>query len=170
MSLRAIAWQPRRIQSYEVASSFLLAMTYLFKEESMKNTAPLYKTLLYITGCCFFMLLTSITYAQMRGRVEVIKDPRVDTLIARKLNGGGPGGFSSSGYRVQVYNGADRTAAYKAQNKFLQNYPNFKVRVGDFRTRLEATKMMEQLKPWFSLMFIIPEKINPPKLDSDTQN
>jgi hypothetical protein len=156
-------------------------MTYLFKEESMKNTAPLYKTLLYITGCCFFMLLTSTTYAQMRGRVEVIKDPRVDTLIARKLNGGGPGGFSSSGYRVQVYNGADRAAAYKAQNKFLQNYPdirtyitynepNFKVRVGDFRTRLEATKMMEQLKSWFSLMFIIPEKINPPKLDSDTQN
>ena len=116
----------------------------------------------------------------MRGKVEVIKDPRVDTLINRKLNGG-PGGLSSSGYRVQVYNGADRNAAYKAQAKFQQNYPdirtyvtynepNFKVRVGDFRTRLEATKMEAQLKPWFPLMFIIAEKINPPKLDSDTQN
>ncbi len=147
----------------------------------MKNTASPYKTLLYITGCCFFMLCTLASHAQTRGKVEVIKDPRVDTLINRKLNGGGPGGFSSSGYRVQVYNGADRNAAYRAQAKFLQSYPdirtyitynepNFKVRVGDFRTRLEATKMMEQLKAWFPLMFIIPEKINPPKLDSDTQN
>lgn len=149
----------------------------------MKNTAPVYKTLLYITGCCFFMLLSATTFAQTRGKVEVIKDPRVDTLIARKLtaNGGNAqGGFSSSGYRVQIYTGSDRAAAYKAQTKFVQNYPdvqsyitylepNFKVRVGDFRTRLEATKMMEQLRPWFPLMFIIPEKINPPKLESDTQ-
>jgi hypothetical protein len=150
----------------------------------MKNTASHYKILLYITGCCFFMLLTTATYAQtqMRGKVEVIKDPRVDTLIARKLNAGGgstQGGYSSSGYRVQVYTGSDRAAAYKAQAKFQQNYPDisayityrepdFKVRVGDFRTRLEATKMMEQLRPWFPLMFIIAEKINPPKLDSDT--
>ena|ERR1700761_5757288 len=148
----------------------------------MKNAASPYKTFLYITGCCFFMLCTLVSQAQMRGKVEVVKDPRVDTLIARKLNGTAQGGsLSSLGYRVQVYNGADRNAAYKAEAKFLQNYPdirtyvtynepNFKVRVGDFRTRLEATKMKEQLKHWFSLMFIIPEKINPPKLDSDTQN
>lgn len=148
----------------------------------MKKTASHYKTLLYITGCCFFMLCTLASQAQVRGRVEVIKDPRVDTLVARKLNGYAQGGVSSSlGYRVQIYNGADRNAAYRAQAKFQQSYPdissyvtynepNFKVRVGDFRTRLEATKLMQQLKPWFSLMFIIPGKINPPKLDSDTQN
>ncbi len=150
----------------------------------MKKTAAPYKALLYTTGCCFFMLCALATHAQTRGKVEVIKDPRVDTLVARKLSanaGSGEGGFSSSGYRVQLYAGSDRAAAYKAQAKFQQNYPdirsyvtynepNFKVRVGDFRTRLEAAKMMEQLKPWFSLMFIIAEKINPPKLDSDTQN
>ncbi|OKS89571.1 hypothetical protein RG47T_5055 [Mucilaginibacter polytrichastri] len=130
------------------------------------------------------MLCTQASHAQTRGKVEVIKDPRVDTLIARKLYGNvgsAQSGFSSSGYRVQVYTGSNRAAAYKAQAKFQQNYPDisayityrepdFKVRVGDFRTRIEATRMMEQLKPWFPLMFIITEKINPPKLDSDTQN
>ena len=38
--------------------------------------------------------------------------------------------------------------------------PNFKVHVGDFRTRLEAEKMSQELKTWFAGLFIIPEKIN----------
>lgn len=150
----------------------------------MNKTAPLYKTLISIAGCCFFMLLSLSSFAQ-RGTVEVIKDSRIDTLIARRFAPARGAGntnstYSSLGYRVQVYNGSNRSDAYIAQAKFQDQYPNirtyityrepnFKVRVGDFRTRLEATKMMQELKQWFPLMFIISEKINPPKLDTDTQ-
>lgn len=148
----------------------------------MNKTAFPYKTLLYLTGCCFFMLLSFAATAQtQRGKVEVIKDPRVDTLIARRyaLAKSG-GGSSSSGYRVQIYYGSSRAEAFKAQAKFQEKYPdirtyisyhepNFRLRVGDFRTRLEASKMLFDLKPWFPLMFIISEKINPPKLDTETQ-
>lgn len=125
------------------------------------------------------MLFSLTTHAQtQRGKVEVIKDPRVDTLIARRYavakNVGG------QGYRVQIYYGSSRAEAFKAQAKFQEKYPdirtyisyhepNFRLRVGDFRTRLEASKMLFDLKPWFPLMFIISEKINPPKLDTDTQ-
>ena len=51
----------------------------------------------------------------------------------------------------------------------IYNEPNFKVRAGDFRTRLEAEKMEEDLKKWFDGMFIISEKINLPKADSNDE-
>ncbi len=122
-------------------------------------------------------------FAQERGKVEVIKDPRIDTLIAKRFsvkgktastNAAAP--YSSNGYRVQIYSGSDRRAAYNAQAKFQQRFPdirtyityvepNFKVHAGDFRTHLAAEKMMQQLKGSFLSLFIIPEKINPTKAD-----
>jgi hypothetical protein len=41
--------------------------------------------------------------------------------------------------------------------------PDYKVRAGDFRTRLEAEKLMQELRGKFTSLFIIPGKINPPK-------
>ena len=141
----------------------------------MNNTASVYKAFLQITGCCFFILFFSVVAnAQTRGTVQVIKDARIDTLAARRLTAGKSGGIevaASNGYRVQIFTGSNRKEAYNAQAKFQQQYPdtrtyityrepNFKVRAGDFRTRLEAEKMMEELKKWFTGMFIISEKIN----------
>lgn len=141
------------------------------------------KVSFYLVGCLFFIKQAE---AQTRGKVEVIKDPRLDSLIAHKFGKaskvkGGGNSYSSYGYRVQVYTGSNRTEAFKAQAKFQASYPdtrtyisynepNFKVRVGDFRTRLEAAKMERDVKAWFPLTFIISEKINPPKLDPDIQN
>jgi hypothetical protein len=146
-----------------------------------------------IKSCFFFMLAFcgQQSFAQTRGKVQVIRDPLFDTLLAKRaelnrtggrlpVKSGGSGiraagGYISSyGYRVQIYSGSNRTAAFNAQAKFNQKYPemrtyiiyrepNFKVKAGDFRSRLEAERMKEELRPWFSAMFIIPEKINPPK-------
>jgi len=151
----------------------------------MNNTASVYKAFARITGCCFFMVLffTLSAGAQTRGRVEVIKDPRIDTLAARRaeLNKAGSADAASlNGYRVQIYTGADRKEAYNTQAKFQEEFPdirtyviysepNFKVRAGDFRTRMEAEKLQEELKKWFTGMFIISEKINPPKLDNSDE-
>ena len=146
----------------------------------------IFKPFLYLTGCVVFFITQA--NAQTRGRVEVVKDPRVDSLIAHKFGkaakgsvGGNSGvGYSSYGYRVQIFTGSNRAEAFKAQSKFQESYPdtrtyisysepNFKVKVGDFRSRLEASKMARDVKPWFPLTFIISEKINPPKLDTETQ-
>jgi hypothetical protein len=86
--------------------------------------------------------------------------------------------FSSIGYRVQIFSGSNRKDAFSAQARLQDEYPelrtyiiyhepNFKVRAGDFRTRLEAEKLMQELKPSFSSLFIISEKINPPKADTN---
>ena len=120
----------------------------------------------------FFFVSAS---AQTRGKVEVIKDPRIDTLAARRAELNRTLGTETiSGFRVQIFTGTNRKDAYGAQEKFQQefpdirtyviyNEPNFKVRAGDFRTRAEAEKLQDDLKKWFKGMFIIQDKINPPK-------
>jgi hypothetical protein len=139
-----------------------------------------------IRYCFLFLLLTSssVLLAQDRGKIQVVAPPLFDTLLAKRAtlnNNAGSGGsnnaaaYSSAfGYRVQIYSGSNRVAAYNTQAKFNKEFPemrtyivyhepNFKVRAGDFRTRIEAERMKEQLKALFPIMFIISEKINPPK-------
>jgi len=133
--------------------------------------------------CIVFIVcaIPALAGAQTRGKVEVIKDPLIDTLIARRplLN---KAILNSSpetmyGYRVQIFFGSSRQAAYAAQEKFNEEYPdmrtyitytepNFKVQAGDFRTRLEAEKLRSELTQMFTSMFIISGKINPPKADT----
>ena len=140
-------------------------------------------------GCCFLLLCSLASNAQTRGKIEEVKDPRIDTLMSRRLemakpvhissSTGTPATFiSSNGYRVQFFSGSSRADAYSAQARFSHKYPdlrtyivymapNFKVRAGDFRTRMEANKLLEELRPMFTGLFIISEKINPPKLDKN---
>jgi len=145
----------------------------------VKKAASYYITLFSIISCCIF-LTPLLSSAQTRGKVEVVKDPLIDTLIARRpyLNKTIlPGEETTNGYRVQIFFGSSRQAAYDAQAKFMSEYPeiktyisyiepNFKVQVGDFRTRLEAQKLQNELNGMFTSLFIIPGKINPPKPDS----
>jgi len=149
----------------------------------MNKAASVYKAFLQLTGCCFFIVLFFIpsAIAQTRGKVEVVKDARIDTFAARRLElakAVGADGGMISGFRVQIFTGADRKEAYNTQAKFQEQYPdvrtyiiyndpNFKVRVGDFRTRLDAEKMQDELKKWFTGLFIIQEKINQPKPETD---
>jgi len=146
------------------------------------KTATYYSAISKIISCCFLFLAIAITtQAQTRGTVEVIKDPRIDTLAARRLEAAkagvkpssGTGAISTDGFRVQFYSGSSRAEATAEQERFQQRYPNvrtylsyyepnFKVHAGDFRTRLEATKFMQEIRPVFPTLFIISEKINPP--------
>ena len=146
-----------------------------------------------VLTACSLLLLNLYTYAQTlpaptRGHLEIIKDSRIDSLIAHRYTVGKGGSKASTGnfisaygYRVQFYSGPNRKEAFNAQNRLLQmhpelrtyiNYkePNFKVKAGDFRSRLEAAKLIQDLKGVFSSMFILSEKINPPKLADPNTN
>ncbi len=121
------------------------------------------------------ILIFNNAYSQQVGKVEVNKDPQIDSLIARRLelsrqsNGGGPN-LTDKGFRVQIFSGNDRKAAYAEQSKFKAIYPtvgayvsyeqpNYKIRVGDFRTRIEAEKFMYKLRNLYPSLFIFSEKI-----------
>lgn len=146
------------------------------------RAAVIYKTIFgYITGCIFiiFFFISVPSIAQDRGKVEVVKDPLIDTLIARRLSlkVKNPEALSSNGYRVQIFDGSGRNDAFNAQAKLqakypgirtyiIYNEPDFKVRAGDFRTKLEAEKFKQEIQPLFTGLFIIAEKINIPKAET----
>jgi hypothetical protein len=112
--------------------------------------------------------------AQEKGKVLVTKDPQIDSLIAKRLelskNVKSGSGIWVSGFRVQIFSGLNRQDAYNEQAKFKVRFPtqvtyisyvqpNYRLRVGDFRTKLEAEKFMNELKKSYSSLFIFSEMI-----------
>lgn len=103
-------------------------------------------------------------------------DSRVDTLLQiHREENLRKGGFD--GYRVQIFQGT-KDAAYQAKAKFISNHenikvyvlfqsPDFKVRVGDFRTKSEAIKLKYFIKNEFPSVYIIDDFINFPDLDEN---
>ena len=149
---------------------------------AISNTISSFKHKTAGYGIAFFMLFSLSAAAQTRGKVTVVKDSRIDSLMALRIAlsktpntaAGAYAPASTNGFRVQIFTGSNRADAYNAQSKFnemypemktyiIYNEPNFKVRAGDFRTRLEASKLMEQVRAQFASVFIIPEKINLPR-------
>ncbi len=135
-------------------------------------------------------LATCFCFAQ-KGTVTVIKDPKIDSLIAKRMEvyKSVPSSaasinqpiVSAYGYRVQVFYGSDRREIFNQQSKFkdenpgINTYitykaPNYYLRVGDFRTRLEAQQLMSELRPSFPTLFIFREKINAPTLETPTDD
>ncbi len=107
-------------------------------------------------------------------KVEIITDSAIDSLIqADKLkNEADP---TLQGYRIQIFSDSDRKGAQDTRTKFLQIFPDaeayliyqqpyFKVRVGDYRNRIEAFAMYKDLLQHFDKVLIVPDKINLPKL------
>ncbi len=129
---------------------------------------------------------TITVFAQTEGKVTVIKNPLIDSLIARRIalnkgvtKNGTP--IVVYGYRVQVFFGTDRKEAYNEQARFKSLYPeygtylsytqpNYRVKVGDFRTRAEAQRLMNELRPEFPTLFIFNERIDPIKADEANAN
>lgn len=135
---------------------------------------------------CLLTVIGITALAQSKGTVIVVKDPKIDTIIAKRLllnkkeaagsvRAVGPI-VTQMGYRVQIFYGSDRRAIFKEQARFRSLYPNlmayitykepnYYLRVGDFRTRMEAQKLMSELKSSYPTLFIFREKINAPTLE-----
>jgi len=105
---------------------------------------------------------------------RVQSDTKLDTLINRNI-AENKASNSIQGFRIQIFFGSERKNAHDAKAKVLQLFPDadvylkyqqpyFKVRVGDYRTKLEAHHMFNELLPHFDKIFIVPDKINLPKL------
>jgi hypothetical protein len=77
---------------------------------------------------------------------------------------------------VQIYFGADKAKAKEIKSKFIAAYgsearayeiyevPNFKIRVGDFRTRLEAYRFLRKIRADYPASFIVGCEIEMPKV------
>lgn len=72
------------------------------------------------------------------------------------------------GYTIQIYSGQNREEAMNVKKKAGETYlnalleynqPKFRVRVGNYYSRLEAQKDLTRLKKLFSNAILVPEKI-----------
>jgi hypothetical protein len=120
------------------------------------------------------ILSQNIFSQEKTGRVVVNEEKRITELFSRYTaeNASNP---SIDGYRVQLHFGNDRDKAKEVKTKFLKLYsdieayesyqqPNFRIRVGDFRTRLEAVKFQKQIHQQFPGAFVVTDKVSLPKL------
>jgi hypothetical protein len=108
-----------------------------------------------------------------KGHVSVIRDSSIAQLLRRSITLNETK-QSMPGYRIQVYFGTDRGKANEIRNEFIKDHPdteayliyqqpNFKVRVGDFKTRLEALKAMTLISAFYPTAFIVKDEVRLPK-------
>lgn len=130
-------------------------------------------------GILLIVLLSSISNLFSQGNVEIIKDPRIDGLV-RKQGMIIPPATAPQlpGYRVQLFFDSDRKSVDDARSRFISSYPkvdsyviynapNYFLKVGDFRTQLEAEKVKDALMREFPTSFIVKEMINLPRIDQE---
>ena len=115
-----------------------------------------------------------VTTADADSSIIITKDARVDDLI-RKQKELNLLKQTIAGYRVQIYFGANRPKASEVKIDFNSKHPevasyityqqpNFKIRVGDFRTRLEAQKFLKNIEGQYATSFIVQDEIKLPPL------
>ena len=102
----------------------------------------------------------------------IIQDAQIDTLLAQHIdyNKANP---STEGWRVQVYfesGNNSKQLANNARDHFLEvfpdygayltfNEPYYKVRVGDFRTRMDAEGFRQMVIIEFPNAYVVPDKV-----------
>ena len=113
--------------------------------------------------------------SEIPGKVTVIKDARIDK-VSKEIAGGESQKPKAKGYRVQVISSSTKSVvdgerakliAANRQHKTYIDYkaPNFRLRVGNFRTRLEAEKFQHDIKGDYPNTLIVVDLIDFPELD-----
>ncbi len=111
------------------------------------------------------------------GNVKVIQDSRVDTLMEKYImvNEFDP---NIEGFRIEIFfesGNQSKNKAIEAKSEFVNRFPevptyltfqppNYKVRVGDYRTKMEADKFLKEIESIYPFAFIVADKIAFPKL------
>jgi SPOR domain len=124
------------------------------------------KSLLYgLSICLFFFCNSSIAQSQEQQAQQLVKRHIASNKAKQTM----------PGYRVQLFFGANRSKAYEVRTDFVKVFsttpayvvyhqPNFKVRVGDFKTRLEAVRFLKEAHQLFDNAFIVRDEIKIPGL------
>jgi len=120
---------------------------------------------LLLTAC--FTRAADNDSTEIRNNILFFKDARVDVL--QKIYSRKPAGPKKMIIRVQVFQAEARDKIFEAKAQFSARYPgiqtfvtyvspNFKLRAGEFESKQEAFKFMQQIKPYFPTSFVIEEK------------
>lgn len=110
-------------------------------------------------------------------RLQVERDPILDKMLEWHIEKNHEK-EGMDGFRVEIFFSSKMDAkeqALKTKVDFLSEYPdfavhikfiapNFRVRVGDFRTKNEAWKLYKKIQKEYPTAFVVPDVINFPLL------
>ena len=122
----------------------------------------------------FFLIIGNICFSQENSesdRVQINVDNRIDQFIEieKRID-------QMQGFRLQICFDSNKEVVDAARDKFLREYPltdtyityenpHFNLKVGDFRTKLEAEKIKRELFGKFVICIVHEELINLPRID-----
>jgi hypothetical protein len=140
--------------------------------------------IILITGLFIITSLVTVAQHQDDGSVVVIQNSLVDSVlldyeVLRLKIMENPDNKAIAGFRIQIFfdsglNSSDR--AKQVRDEFLMKYPeipayvnwkapNYRVRVGDFRSRLEAERTMQLIMIDYPSAWISKDEINFPVIN-----
>ena len=105
------------------------------------------------------------------GNIDIHADSRIENLLALEKSID-----EITGYRLQICFDSDKKVIDEARDRFLKLYPliatyvefeapHFNLKVGDFRTRLEAEKVKRKVFGEFVICIIHQDLIQLPRID-----
>lgn len=112
--------------------------------------------------------------------IQINRDPIVDKMLEWHIENNKIRN-NIEGFRVEIFFSSNidaREKALKKKMEFLSVYPentvhikyispNFRVRVGDFRTKNEALKLYKEIKDNYPVAFIVADEIDFPLMKQE---
>ncbi|MBM3185251.1 MAG: hypothetical protein ACKO7P_08000 [Bacteroidota bacterium] len=118
----------------------------------------------------FLFALGLIISKSMISQITFKQDNRIDQYLYQKKP------RLLTGYRVQICFDPEKSVVEEVRNRFVSSYPKidtymsfeppyFNLKVGDFRTQIEAQTFAEKLQGAYTLNIVHKEQINLPRID-----
>lgn len=133
-----------------------------------------------ITGLFSLMVMFSTAQTDTLNNVIIVQDSRIDSLMKLNIevNEFDP---EIEGWRIQIFFEAgnySKSQAIEEKSEFVNKYsdvpvylifqePYYKVRIGDYRTKMEAEAFLKKISGSYPNAFVVKDKINYPKLLHD---
>ena len=125
-----------------------------------------------------FIITAFVATAQNHGSLNVDQDSRIESLIAKQRSLYYVDS-SFNGYRIHIFMEIGNEAlkhAEQVKRQFEKSFPDipiyltyaepyFRLRVGNFRNRVEAEKCLRRIKPRFKEAFVTADMIYRPKIN-----
>ena len=110
------------------------------------------------------ILLSTVKMGAQNSNLTVNNDPKFEQLLTEKRKLNSNLNYNDR-YKIQIFNGVSEIAK-KTLTEFKQEYknldgtiifntPNYKVWVGNFRTRMEAERYLAELQKKYKNVFLI---------------
>ncbi len=114
-------------------------------------------------------MFITVGLSAQSGHVTVNVDPSIEALVNRNARMNENASREIVGFRIQIIQSTSRDPVFQKKAQFTRSYsyktytsytsPYFKLRVGDFKTRLEAYRALNEIERSFTEAFIVRDKI-----------